>query len=235
VAERGMLLPFYLVIDVSYSMAGRKLDQANQILPEITDALAVNPILNDKVRFGMADFSDDARMVLPLCDLSKQSSLPSLTVRNGTSYGAAFRLLRKQLEHDVNQLGADGYRVHRPAVFFLSDGQPGDRWEADFASLTEYDKERQTGFKQYPVVVPLGVEDADYDTMKRLVHPVHKSKLYMMQKGGDAAAAIKAMAEILISSILASGDNALDGGAGLVLPAADEVPEGIAVDDDWLD
>ena len=63
------LLPFYLVVDVSISMSGRKLDSANRMLPSIVDALAKNPILSDKVRFGIIDFSDDAQVRLPLCDL----------------------------------------------------------------------------------------------------------------------------------------------------------------------
>lgn len=234
-SERGILLPFYLVIDVSYSMTGAKIDQARRILPEVIDALDQNPILNDKVRFGLIDFSDDAQVVLPLCDLSTQKTLPSLEVRGGTDYGAAFRLLRTQLTADVKQLRDDGYKVHRPAVFFLSDGEPNDNWQPSFAALTEYNKEQGTGFAEYPVVVPMGVEAADQAVMAQLIHPKKKSKLYMMHEGGDGAAAIKAMAEILISSILASGNSALQGGNALVLPSGSQVPPGIdVVDDDWL-
>ncbi|GAA1740411.1 vWA domain-containing protein [Luedemannella helvata] len=232
--ENGVLLPFYLVIDVSYSMAGAKLDMANNILPEVADALAKNPILNDKVRFGMIDFSDDARVVLPLCDVSTATQLPGLSVRGGTSYGAAFKLLRKQLESDVAQLKADGYKVHRPAVFFLSDGEPGDDWKSDFEALTEWDSSTGKGFRYHPVVVPCGVETADRDVMRELVHPLTKSKLYMMKAGGDAAAAIKAMAEVLISSVLASGQSAIQGNSGFILPSADQVSSDLDVEDDWL-
>ncbi len=233
-SEKGILLPFYLVIDVSVSMQGAKIDQANLILPEVADTLAKHPILNDKVRFGLIDFSDDARLVLPLCDMSNETTLPKLSTRGGTSYGAAFQLLRGQIEQDVKLLTDDGFKVHRPAVFFLSDGEPGDSWQAAFATLTHYDKATGAGFKQYPVIVPLGVESADHQTMKQLVYPTHKSKLYMMQKGGDGAAAIKSMAEILISSILASGQSAATGGSGFVLPNQNQVPAGVVVDDDWL-
>ena len=232
--ENGILLPFYLVVDVSWSMSGSKLQQANMILPEVADSLAKNPILNDKIRFSLIDFSDDARAVLPLCDVSTQSNLPGLSVRGGTSYGAAFRLLRTQLENDVAQLRADGYKVHRPAVFFLSDGEPTDNWKDDFDALTEYDPKTNHGFKYYPVIVPFGVEDADSDTMRKLVHPLNKSKLYMMKAGGDAAAAIKAMAEVLISSVLASGQSATTGKSGLILPTATQVPDDLDVEDDWL-
>lgn len=233
-SDHGILLPFYLVVDVSYSMSGRKLSQANLILPEVADALAKNPILNDKIRFGVIDFSDDARVVLPLCDVSTQNNLPGLTVRGGTSFGAAFRLLRLQLESDVAQLRADGYKVHRPAVFFLSDGEPGDNWKDDFDALTEYDPATAQGFKFYPVIVPFGVEDADPDVMRALVYPRNKSKLYMMKTGGDAATAIKAMAEVLISSVLASGQSASTGTSGLILPPAGHVPADLDVEDDWL-
>jgi uncharacterized protein YegL len=226
VADQGILLPFYLVVDVSFSMYGDRLKQASLILPEVADSLARNPILNDKIRFGVIDFSDDARVVLPLCDVSTQDTLPGLSERSGTSYGAAFRMLRLQIEADVAQLKADGYKVHRPAVFFLSDGDPTDDWTDDFEALKKY--------TYYPVIVPFGVADADVDVMRMLVHPQTKSKLYMMKAGGDAAAAIKAMAEVLISSVLASGHSVTTGGGGLILPGVGQVPVDLDVEDDWL-
>jgi uncharacterized protein YegL len=233
--EQGVLLPFYLVIDVSWSMSGDKLKQANNITPQVADALAKNPILNDKIRFGLIDFSDDARVVLPLSDMSAQQSLPGLSIRGGTNYGAAFRLLRTQLESDVTQLRADGYKVHRPAVFFLSDGEPTDKWQADFQALTQYDSAAGTGFKYYPVVVPFGIgQDVNRDTLRQLVYPLAKSKLYVTADGADAATAIKSMAEILISSVLASGQSVGAGGAGLVLPDKSQLPADIDVEDDWL-
>ena len=151
------LLPFYLVIDVSFSMEGTKLDSANDILPAIVDALAENPILADKVRFGLIDFADDAQVRLPLCDLLDPNlSLPGLVARGGTNYSAAFTMLRKEIEANVAQLKADQYLVHRPAVWFISDGEPLDAeaaWRQAFADLTS--------LKAYPNVIPCGVDQAD--------------------------------------------------------------------------
>jgi uncharacterized protein YegL len=233
--DQGILLPFYLVVDVSWSMKGEKLDAAREILPAVADALAKNPILNDKVRFSLLDFADEAQVLVPLCDLSQQSTLPSLELRGGTSYGEAFRALRQQLASDVAQLRSDGYRVHRPAVFFFSDGEPLDDWRASFAALTEYDKETGTGFRWYPVLVPCGVDTADRDVLRQLAYPPRKSKLYMMRTGADAAAAIRAMTEVLISSVLASGQSIAAGGSGLILPGPGDVPADLDVEDDWLD
>jgi uncharacterized protein YegL len=82
------LLPFYVVVDVSFSMSGDRIDAANTILPEIADALSLDPILSDKVRIALLAFSGEADVRLPLCDvLDPNLTLPSLAVRRGgTSY-----------------------------------------------------------------------------------------------------------------------------------------------------
>ena len=220
------LLPFYLVVDVSYSMDGPKLDAANRIMPQIVDALAQNPILSDKVRFGLIDFSDDAQVRLPLCDLLEPNlTLPGLTVRGATSYSAAFSLLRSEIESNVAQLKADQYVVHRPTVWFISDGAPTDDesyWRQAFADLTTS--------RMYPNFIPCGVDQADVQVMGSLIHPSTGSKpmaLYMMDAGFDPAKAITAMAEILISSMLASGYSLASGQSGTVLPNKSNLPAGI--------
>ncbi|PRY34261.1 vWA domain-containing protein [Umezawaea tangerina] len=227
-SEKAKLLPFYLVIDVSVSMTGDKLKQANAIMPAVVDALADAPILSDKVRFGVIDFGSDAQVRLPLCDLLDENvSLPALTVRGATSFAAAFRLLRAEIESNVKQLKADGFQVHRPAVFFISDGDPTDReddWRGAFAELTE-------NFPIYPNFVPCGVDDANPKILANLIHPATGPKamqMYLMQNGQNPADAIAMIAEILISSMLASGQSIAQGGSGLLLPDKQDLPSGIS-------
>ena len=243
--EQGKLLPFYLVIDVSYSMSGAKLKAADDIMPAVVDTLAQAPILCDKVRFGLIDFADDAQVRLPLCDLLDENvTLPALNVRGGTSYAAAFRLLRTELEANVRQLKADGFAVHRPAVFFLSDGEPTDsdnEWRAAFHELTAYDPQTKQGFPMYPNVVPCGVDGANPRTLKSLIHPATGNKqmqMYLMDNGQDPAKAITMIAEILISSILASGESMAQGNSGIILPPPEDLPAGLsaytASDEDFV-
>ncbi|WP_035305090.1 vWA domain-containing protein [Actinokineospora inagensis] len=243
-SEQGKLLPFYVVIDVSYSMSGVKLDTANQIMPAVLDAVAKAPILADKVRFSVIDFSDDARVRLPLCDILDDGvQLPSLTLRGGTSFVSAFRLLRTEIESNVKQLKADGFLVHRPAVFFISDGVPTDQdsaWQSAFADLTTFDKVSRTGFSMYPNFVPFGVDDADPRTLQQLIHPTGGGKpmrMFLQSKDSDAAAAIAGMAEVLISSVLASGESMTRGDSGIILPSGDDLPPGLSsytADDDFV-
>lgn len=212
---KAKLLPFYLVIDVSYSMDGDSLTAANAILPELADVIARNPLLSGTVWFSVIDFSDDARVQLPLCDpLDPNVVLPGLTVRGATSYAAAFRLLRQQIEQDVLRLKGDNHSVHRPAVFFLSDGAPSDvehEWRSAFRDLTEYDRRTGRGFAMYPTVIPFGVDQAPPKIMHSLIHPPKSAKrmrAFLTRSGPNPADA----ARILVSNVLNPGMCTADDG-----------------------
>lgn len=213
-------LPFYLVVDVSMSMSGPRIDQVNQILPQMAMTLERDPILVDKVRFGAIDFSGDARVVLPLCDLTTVGSLPTFQERDRTSYAAAFELLRTQIQADVDQLKADGCKVFRPTVFFMSDGDPTEDeavWRAAFTDLITFDKDTKQGFAYYPNVIPFGIVGASPQVLQQLIHPStgeRPMKMFLTDQGADAAASIGAMAEILIASVVSSAASVANGDFG---------------------
>lgn len=231
-----LILPFYVIADVSYSMtqpsgdAGQTpLEAVNSIVPTLKDALEAQPILGDKVRFSLIDFSDDARTQIPLCDLIKveNGAIPTLVGRGGTSYAAAFQTLKQQLDTDVRQLKEDGHKVHRPAVFFITDGEPSDDepvWRQAFAELTD------PGFKARPNFIPFGVADAKKEILDHLVYPPGKMRSFVTKEGGDATAAIKAIAEKLIGSVIASANSVSEDSesGGFVLADEDED------DGEWL-
>jgi uncharacterized protein YegL len=231
-ADGLVILPFYLVADVSASMRGEKLDALNKVTPSVVDSLSTEPILADKVRFGVISFSDTAEVELPLCDLLEGNlALPQLSARGRTSYGAAFTRLRSEITDDVAALKADGYQVHRPVAFFISDGEPTDSgWDAAFRALTEFDPATNAGFAAYPNVIPCGVGDAEAKTLARLIHPPRGPKamrMYLMNEDQNPAAAITKMAEILVSSIVETGYSVHDGQFGVQLPRPEDLPPGI--------
>jgi uncharacterized protein YegL len=227
-----LVLPFYVVADVSYSMTqngaggtpgATPLQTLNTFVPALKDALDVNPILGDKVRFSLVDFSDDARTQVPLCDLMKVANhdLPELVARGGTSFAAVFTALRQQIESDTRQLKADGNKVHRPTVFFLTDGVPTDpdgEWQRAFGELTD------PSFKARPNVIPFGVGDATKALLDQIVHPSGRMRSFVSRDGIDAAQAVRSMAELLIGSIIASANSITAAGdsGGFVPPDADE-------------
>lgn len=238
--DKAKLLPFYLVCDVSYSMVeSGALEEANHILPALVQALEKDPIICDKIRFGVVDFSDDARVLLPLCDLLEQTSLPALEGRKNTSYKAAFELLRAEIERNVNQLKADGYAVHRPAVFFLSDGAPTDpepEWQAAFQALTAYDKASGQGNRMYPNIIPFGLQGCDPQMLQQLIHPKtppeRAMRLFLADQDQTPASAVTKMAKLLVASVIQSSTGLAQGSNGIVLPKPEEGLKSYGADDD---
>jgi uncharacterized protein YegL len=223
----AILLPLYLVIDVSEAMAGEGvLDAANAIVPAVADTIARNPTLADKVRFGLIDFAGTARVRLPLCNV-RQHALdpPTLAVRAGMSYAAAFDLLRREIETDVTRLKADGFAVHHPMVWFVSGAEPaGGRaeWHAAF--------DRLIAGTAYPNLIPCGVGTARPDTMAGLVHPAAgaaRMSMYLAKAGYRPAQVITGIAELIIFSLIRSGYG-LGHGDAVILPEVGDLPPGTA-------
>ncbi|MBB2943458.1 uncharacterized protein YegL [Actinoplanes lutulentus] len=230
--DKVLALAFYLLVDVSYSMEGAPLRAVNQILPEVIDAIEESPTLGDVVRLGALDFANDAQTVLQLGDLRNVKNIPVFTCRGATSYAAAFHKLRKDIERDMAEMKADGFKVYRPAVFFITDGAPTDQQaelDTAFAELTD------PGFKARPNIIPFGVTPSlEKAVLDPWVYPKPSDsgksmRSYVYNGTGDAATAIKQIAEVLITSIVASANSVSDAGtAGGFVPPADEDL------DDWI-
>lgn len=196
---RAVLLPFYALCDVSASMReGARIDALNQAVLTTCDATALNPVVADRIRLGVIAFAADAEVVLPLCDVGLLDGVPRLEPRGLTSYGAAFALLRATIEADVAQMAADGYRVFRPAVFFLTDGRPTDpaaSWRGALARLLDAD------FPHRPNIVAFGFGDADAATLTQ----VATIASYTAADAVTAAAAIASFGGLLVESVVESG------------------------------
>jgi len=114
------------------------IDQINRIFPEIHRQIASDPIMSDRIRFGIIEFSDTANELLQISNLSDLGSMPSLLPAEGLSnYGEAFNLLRVVIARDIANLKSLGLRVYRPAVFFITDGDPTDDWVSNHRALTD--------------------------------------------------------------------------------------------------
>ncbi|MEV6487421.1 VWA domain-containing protein [Actinoplanes sp. NPDC051633] len=230
--DKVLALAFYLLIDVSFSMDGEPLNAANGILPEVIDTIEESPMLGDVVRLGVIDFADEAQTVLALGDLRNVKNIPKFTARGGTSYAAAFRLLKKDIERDMAEMRADGFKTYRPAVFFITDGEPTDdqsELSAAFAELTD------PGFKARPNIIPFGVtKGMEKAVLEPWVFPKPGTggkamRSYLYNGDGDAATAIRQIAEVLIQSIVTSANSVNEAGTagGFVPPADDDLGDWI--------
>ena len=132
------VFPLYFVCDESASMAGASIDAVNVGIVEFFDEISADPVLDERIRVGIIAFNDSARVLLPLTQLSDVTQIPVCVASGSTSYANVFRLLKTQLESDVASLQQQ-FNVHRPCVFFMSDGatNSNDNWRDELSKLTD--------------------------------------------------------------------------------------------------
>lgn len=122
-------LPVYLVLDCSESMAGPALEAVNQGVRAMIDQLKCNPYALETAYLSVITFNRDAKQLAPLTEVMK-FQLPNLSVRSGSSLGAALQLLIKCLQNEVVRSSPTAKGDYKPLVFLLTDGQPTDDWES---------------------------------------------------------------------------------------------------------
>ena len=192
-SEGGLqVLPFYIVCDESSSMAGASIDAVNDGIVELFDAISADPIIDAKVRVGIIAFNDSARVLFPLTQLSDVTQIPECVASGSTSYANVFSLLKTQLESDVASLQQQ-FNVHRPCVFFMSDGAPNsnDNWRDALNKLVD------PSFKFSPNIVSFGVEGADKSVIADVAHwgSDAEAKFYLISE--NCANPAPALLEIL--------------------------------------
>ena len=198
------ILPFYLLLDESGSMKHKRIEAINAVVPKLHQALCAHPAVSDVVRVGLIAFSTQPTTVVELADLAELTQIPGLGAQGATNYGAAFAHLRRTIEIDVAALRADGYPVHRPTVFFMSDGEPTDGgWEDEHARLVD------PNWPLHPNVIAFGIVEASAAVIKK----VATLAAYMQDSGVEAPDAIAIWVEVLLQSMMRSA-----GAGALVVP-----------------
>lgn len=157
------VLPCYVACDVSLSMTDH-IDELNTGLREFRGAVHADASLAGRVFCSVVGFGERPQVVQSLLPMDALAELPEPAPCAGTNFGPLFTRLRTLIDDDVRALERHRLRVHRPLVFFLSDGQPTDpvTWPPAFASLTDPD------WPWCPHVVTFGLGDADQEALNRI-------------------------------------------------------------------
>jgi uncharacterized protein YegL len=180
----------------------------NTGLPELHATIAADPLVSDKCRIGLISFSESAEVLLPIARLSDVANMPGVQGRSVTSYGSAFSLLGSTIAADIAMLKAQGCRVYRPVVFFISDGAPTDDWRPAYEAL-------MTNNPQAPHIIAFGVEGADPDVLSR----VGTMACYVSQQGVSPGTALKEIMRSLTNTIVGTASTATQQAAPqIVLP-----------------
>ncbi|MCL2586098.1 MAG: hypothetical protein FWE35_26995 [Streptosporangiales bacterium] len=213
---RGVLLPAYVVADESASM-GPHQQQLAEGLSSLCEGLRAEPMIAAKIRLAILGFSGDVQLRQPLSDMRSVEVLPRLESRGATMYGEVFRDLRGRIPHDLASLKQEQYGVHRPVVFFLSDGQPSDgrTWQDAHRALTDRNQ-----MPAAPNIIACGIGDARPDTMVAVA--TRPEFAFVSVKGTDVGKAISEFFHALTASLVASGRALANGQPELVVNRPDQ-------------
>lgn len=218
---QGTILPIYFVADESGSMTPN-IGELNDGLMSLQDALQKESFAAAKVRFSVIGFSDTAHTYMEPADLRSLPAMPTLQARGMTSYAAAFNELTYRLSIDVPALKAQGFAVNRPAVFFLTDGQPnvGDDWQAARSNLLAQHAR--------PNILAFGIGEADAETIREVA--TNDQYALVAARGQDTGSAITEFVKSLTQSVISSGQDLASGAAELQITR----PEGFSLAVDIL-
>lgn len=223
--RQAALLPFYLVIDESSSMSPW-VRHLNEGLESLLDAMHEQPSKAAKVRLTVLGFSADVRCHLDLQDLRDIGQMPVLDVRDGgTSYSAAFSELLGRIDADVDRLALTNL-VHRPTVFFLTDGQPAEvedrvpSWRESLSRLQDPE------YRRHPNILAFGVQDAKPQTIAEIAS--RPDFAYQQSEAADVGKAISNFMQFFVQSIVASATTA-EGADSVRVPSA--APDGFVTID----
>ncbi|MFR9800165.1 vWA domain-containing protein [Streptomyces sp. MS06] len=196
---KGVLLPTYVVADESASM-GPYVGDLQGGVTSLCEGLRAEPMIAAKLRLAVLGFSDDVQVRLAVADMRTEVSVPRVEIRGMTGYRAVFDDMVQRIPSDVQWLRGEGYKVHRPVVFFLSDGQPSDGtdWHAPHAALTDRGRTPTA-----PNIIACGIGDAQAQTMVDVA--TRPEFAFVAKPGTDIGKAVAEFFQSLTASLVATG------------------------------
>ena len=121
-------VPVYLLIDISGSMKGERIESVKLGIQDMLNALNNDPYALETVHISIITFGRNVEQLLPLTSIDKLQ-VPEITTDEygPTHMGAALEILLENVEKEVIKCTAEQKGDHRPILFILTDGQPTDK------------------------------------------------------------------------------------------------------------
>lgn len=228
-----VLLPVYLVLDTSASMTGEPFKAAFNFIPRLISAMNKSTAVADRVRLGVITFDQTARVVATLSgkkELEDWYKINKNIRTDGVStiFSKVFELIKTEVAKGVEnirsqKIGGVYYKSFRPAVFFITDGDPVNDSEVaineaytELTSLVDED-----GRDIRPNIFMIGVGAATKEKLekygasryKHIEYTVHNANAVLVRTIKDGLeftpeAVLDSVIPKLISSIISSTNTA---------------------------
>lgn len=125
ITNTGRPLPVFLLLDVSGSMSGTKIDTLNQCVKEMIKDFQNERMSEVALKLCVITFGGNGAQLHTPLSLLKDVEFEDLQASGMTPMGAALTMA-SNIINDKEQVSGKGYR---PIVVLVSDGYPNDSWE----------------------------------------------------------------------------------------------------------
>lgn len=117
-------LPVVLLLDVSGSMSGAKIQNLNGAVKDMLETFRGTESSETEIHVAIITFGAEVKLHQSLASVSA-SDWHDLSASGGTPLGTALKMAKAMMEDK----GVVPSRAYRPTVVLVSDGQPTDDWQ----------------------------------------------------------------------------------------------------------
>lgn len=166
-------LPVVLLLDVSSSMSGGKIENLNKAVKDMLDTFAQEEKMETEILVSVITFGNQVELQVPYTKAS-QVRWQDLQANGTTPMGTALKMAKAMIEDKETTPS----RAYRPTIVLVSDGQPNDSWERP---LSDFISEGRSS-KCDRMAMAIG-RDADETVLKRFIEGTPNALFYAENAG----------------------------------------------------
>ncbi|HAS6242233.1 vWA domain-containing protein [Vibrio vulnificus] len=166
-------LPVVLLLDVSSSMDGDKIENLNKAVKDMLDTFAQEEKMETEILVSVITFGNQVELQVPYTKAS-QVHWQGLQANGMTPMGTALKMAKAMIEDKETTPS----RAYRPTIVLVSDGQPNDSWERP---LEDFISEGRSS-KCDRMAMAIG-RDADETVLKRFIEGTPHDLFYAENAG----------------------------------------------------
>lgn len=166
-------LPVVLLLDVSSSMSGDKIENLNKAVEDMLDTFAQEEKMETEILVSVITFGNQVELQVPYTKAS-QVQWQGLQANGMTPMGTALKMAKAMIEDKETTPS----RAYRPTIVLVSDGQPNDSWERP---LEDFISEGRSS-KCDRMAMAIG-RDADETVLKRFIEGTPHDLFYAENAG----------------------------------------------------
>ncbi|WP_086229343.1 vWA domain-containing protein [Campylobacter devanensis] len=179
-------IPVLLLLDVSSSMSGDKIDKLNTSVRLMIDTFKKAETNETFIKLAIITFGARVDVHTQLQEVSKIENFTDLSANGATPLGVALKMSKAMIEDKEIFKGRD----YRPAVVLVSDGEPNDEWESP---LRDFVSNGRTA-KCDRLAIAIG-DDADLNVLSEFIEGTNNEVL----KASDAEDIVNQFKKITMS------------------------------------